>query len=159
MAKSKHYNYRPINLAKYKGNPTEIVLRSQYELTFARWCDSNPSVIEWNSERIIVPYRSKIDEAIERRDKLTYKRWHKYYIDFYVKIKERDGIKRYLIEVKPFHETIPPIVEGTNKRAKTIIEQQKRWIINSAKWAAAEEFALDRGMIFKKITEKELYGK
>ena len=152
--------YRPKNVAKYKGDPTKIVYRSQYELTYMRWCDRNPAVLEWSSEQTIIRYRSIVDEAIERKKKLTKKRWHRYYVDFYVKLRTTKGeIKKYLIEVKPLHETVAPIFEGTNKSKKTQMYQTKTWIVNQAKWAAAEAYCKRYGMEFRKVTEVELYGR
>ena len=53
--------------------------------------DENPSVIGWSNEEIIIPYLSPVDG-----------RWHRYFPDFYVKVKNREGIEESLIlEVKP----------------------------------------------------------
>jgi hypothetical protein len=152
--------YKPKNPRKYRGDPTNIIYRSQYELTYMRWCDSDPSVIEWSSEEIKIPYRSILDEAYEKKNRLPYKRWHRYFVDFYVKVRSRDGTeKRYLVEVKPKHETKPPVTKGTNKSSKTILRQKMTWAVNSAKWEAARAWCSRRGMEFKIITEKELYGR
>ena len=49
------------------------------------------NIVEWGSEEIAIPYRSPIDNRV-----------HRYFPDFYVKLKETTGkIKKYIIEVKP----------------------------------------------------------
>lgn len=153
-------SYRPKNREKYKGDPSKIIYRSQYELTYMRWCDSNPNVLEWNSEETVIPYRTILDDLYEKKHNLSKQRWHRYFVDFYVKIKTKDNkIVRYLIEVKPLHETVEPVFEGTNKSKKTMMVQKERWIINQAKWKAAEQYCADHGMKFRKVTEVELYGR
>jgi hypothetical protein len=152
--------FRPKNKEKYRGDHTNIIYRSKYELTFMMWADHNPNVIEWSSEEFIITYRSLLDDIREKKLGLTKRKWHRYYIDFYIKVKGKDGsITRYLVEVKPYHETVQPIFEGTKKSKKTIQRQSMTWIVNKAKWAAARAYCAKRGMTFKIVTEKELYGR
>ena len=83
--------FKPKHRDKYKGNPTNIIYRSLWERRFMVYCDSNDSVVKWSSEEIVIPYRSPFDRKI-----------HKYYPDFWVKIKKHDGtIETSIIEVKP----------------------------------------------------------
>jgi len=125
-----------------------------------QWCDTRSSVIEWNSEEVVVPYRSALDDLREKKEKLNYQIWHRYYVDFYIKVKQRDGTtKRYLIEVKPKSQTVEPVKPANATRSKTYKNARDTWIVNQAKWAAAREYAADRKMGFKLITEAELYGK
>lgn len=152
--------FTPKNKEKYRGDVTKIVYRSSYEFSFMLWCDHNVNVIEWSSEEVIIPYRSRLDELYERKHKLEKQKWHRYFVDFWIKIRDKSGTEtRYLVEVKPHHETIRPLIEGTNKSKTTIRRQVQTWIINQAKWAAAETYCKKRNMKFKIITEKELYGK
>lgn len=152
-------SFSPKNKEKYRGNCSNIIYRSQYELTFMMWCDHNPNVIEWSSEQVIITYRSILDEMYEKRYNVPKKKWHRYFVDFYIKVKNKNNeIIKYLIEVKPLHETVPPVVAGTRKSKKTILTQRNTWIVNQAKWAAARNFCSKRNIIFKLITEKELYG-
>lgn len=152
--------YKPKNPIKYKGDPTNIIYRSSWELKFMRWCDETSSVIEWSSETVVVPYRSKVDELIEKKKKLNYKIMHRYFVDFYVKLKTKDGtIKRWLVEVKPYSQTKEPVKPENAKSSRSYTNALMRWWINDAKWKAAREYAADRNMEFKLITEKELYGK
>ena len=63
------------------------------------YCDKNESILVWASEEISIPYRSPIDNRV-----------HRYFPDFYMKVKERGGtVKRYVIEVKPAKQTKPPV--------------------------------------------------
>ena len=63
-------------------------------------------------------------------------------------------VESFIIEVKPKAQTKPPKVQS--KPTKRYINEVATWGINSAKWAAAEEFCKDRGWSFMKITEDEL---
>ena len=93
--------FRPKNRKKYKGNSSDIVYRSLWELKFMNYCDNNKNIITWSSEEIIIPYRSPIDN-----------RPHRYFPDFYVKYKDvRGKILEKLIEVKPAKEVKEPKVE------------------------------------------------
>jgi hypothetical protein len=132
--------YKPIFPEKYAGDPTNIVLRSSWEIRFANWCDKNPSVIQWNSEETIIPYRCPTDNRL-----------HRYFIDF--KVTFKDG-RTYLIEVKPHKQTMPPEFPG--KRTQRYLTESLTFIKNQAKWKAAVEYCKDRNFEFKIITEYEL---
>ena len=60
--------------------------------------------------------------------------WHNYYPDFIVNT--RDG-RVIIVEIKPYN--------------------QKKYKVNRAKWAAAEEYCEQHGYEFKVLTEKELF--
>ena len=62
--------------------------------------------------------------------------------------------KTMLLEVKPLAQTIEP--KRKKRITKQYITEVTTWAVNQAKWAAAEEYCLDRGWQFMKITEKEL---
>lgn len=139
--------FRPKNIKKYKGNANNIVYRSSYELSFMTWCDNNENVIEWASEEMFVPYRSPISGRI-----------HRYFPDFLVKVKDKDGaVQKYMVEIKPYKQTIPPIIQE-NKQSKTrrYMKEVAEWGINSAKWQAAEEWCKSHNSKFLIITEKNL---
>jgi len=140
--------FKPRNPEKYKGDPTNIIYRSGWELKLMSYLDKHPHVTKWCSEEIIIPYRSPIDG-----------RMHRYFPDFYVEqINKEKRKEKVLIEVKPYAQTQPPKVQNTkkNKPTKRYLNEVKTWGINSAKWKAAEEFCKDRGYIFRIITENEL---
>ncbi len=137
--------YKPSNPKKYKGNPNNIICRSNWERTFCRYCDMNESVISWASEEFSIPYVSPIDHKV-----------HRYFPDYLIEVKEGSRIKKYIIEVKPKKQTKPP---GKRSRVTpSYINECKTYEVNKAKWKSAKEFCLDNGLEFKIITEEELYG-
>ena len=136
--------YYPSFPRKYKGDPTNIIYRSLWERKFMVYCDKNQNILEWASEEIAIPYRSPIDNRV-----------HRYFPDFYMKVKEMNGkIKRYMIEVKPAKQTKPPA--KPKRQTKGYIREAFEYARNQAKWKAAREYCADRMWEFKVITEKEL---
>jgi hypothetical protein len=136
--------YSPKNIHKYKGDYRNIVYRSSWELKFMKYCDMRPNVLEWGSEEIVIPYRSPLDNRI-----------HRYFVDFYVKIQDSSGnITKYLIEIKPSRQTVPPKKPQT--QTKGYIYEVTEYVKNQAKWKAAKEFCDYRMWKFKILTESEL---
>ena len=136
--------YYPSYPRKYKGDPTNIIYRSLWERKFMVYCDKNDSILEWASEEISIPYRSPVDNRV-----------HRYFPDFYMKVKERGGkIKRYVIEVKPAKQTKPPV--KPKRQTKGYFREAYEYAKNQAKWKMAREFCADRQWEFKVVTEKEL---
>jgi len=130
--------FSPQNPKKYRGDPTNIIFRSLWERRVMVYLDQNTTVLEWNSEEIIIPYLSPVDN-----------RWHRYFPDFWVRTK--DGVM--IIEVKPEKQGLAPQVK---KRAtKKYINEVVTYGVNMAKWKAADEYCLDRGWKFKAITLEE----
>lgn len=143
MKTNKGY-FKPKHPEKYKGDPTNIVYRSSWELKLMFYLDEHKDVIQWSSEEFFIPYRSPIDGRI-----------HRYFPDFYVKKKNKDGkIEIAIIEVKPSGQTVPPKVQSN--RTRKYLNEVYTWGINNAKWAAAREFCSDRDWSFHIFTEKEL---
>lgn len=139
--------YKPHDITKYKGNPTNIIYRSLWERRFMLYCDTNTNIIAWSSEEINIPYRSPIDQRI-----------HRYYPDFWVKVQNTGNkIQQYLIEIKPKKQTKPPQIN--KKMTKRYLQEVKTWSINEAKWNAAIDFCNKRNWIFKILTENELLKK
>ena len=136
--------YQPSYPQKYKGDPTNIIYRSLWERKFMVYCDSNQNIIEWGSEEIALPYRSPLDNRV-----------HRYFPDFYIKVKESNGIlKKYLIEIKPKRQTTPP--PKPQRQTKKYLYEAYEYAKNQAKWEAAKEWCADRGYEFKVLTENEL---
>jgi hypothetical protein len=136
--------YTPKNKQKFIGKIA--IYRSSFELQFMRWADNNPNVLEWGSENIIVPYKSPIDNKI-----------HRYYVDNFLALKEGNNIKKYLVEIKPSSQTLPP-KHSNRKKKQTILYENMQYAINQAKWEAAKNFATTRGCEFIILTEKELFN-
>jgi hypothetical protein len=136
--------YKPSYPQKYKGDPTNIIYRSLWERKFMVYCDNNNRILEWGSEEIALPYRSPVDNRV-----------HRYFPDFYLKVKESTGeIKKYLIEIKPLKQLSPPT--KPKRQTKQYMYEAYEYAKNQAKWKAAREFCEDRQWQFKVITEKEL---
>ena len=140
--------FKPRNPSKYKGDINRIVYRSGLELKFMLWLDSHKDVISWASEEhfFVVPYRSPFDN-----------RSHRYFPDFWFQSVTVDGeVKTYVIEVKPYKQTIPPPIGKNGKVAKNNVRAALTYSINRAKWDAAELFCEQKGWKFGTITEKNL---
>ena len=136
--------YYPSFPRKYKGDPTNIIYRSLWERKFMVYCDKNQNILEWASEEIAIPNRSPIDNRV-----------HRYFPDFYMKVKETNGkIKNYVIEVKPAKQTKPPA--KPKRQTKGYIREAYEYARNQAKWKMAKEYCADRQWEFKVVTEKEL---
>ena len=140
--------YNPINPKKYRGNPNQIIYRSLWERKVMVYCDKNDAIIEWGSEEVFVRYISPWDGRI-----------HRYFPDFYMKVKQADGsIKKFIVEVKPKAQTKEPIKNPKRKTRKWFGEV-KNWGINQAKWKSAQEYCKDQGMEFKIFTEDHINPK
>ena len=136
--------YKPLYPKKYRGNPSRIDYRSLWEKKYMKYCDHTASILEWGSEEIIIPYRSPIDNRV-----------HRYYPDFYIKVREKSGkISKYIVEIKPKKQTKPPY--GKDKRTAAYKKEALTFAKNRAKWNAAEEFCDDRQMKFLILTEDHL---
>jgi hypothetical protein len=112
------------------------------------YCDRNEKVLEWGSEEVIIPYLSPWDNKI-----------HRYFPDFYMKVKQNSGgVKKFIIEVKPKYQCKPP-VKNPKRKTKKWYNDVKNYVINEAKWKSANDFCLDNGMEFKILTEEHLNPK
>ena len=140
--------YFPSNPKKYKGNPNQIIYRSLWERKVMVYCDKNDAILEWGSEEIIVPYLSPWDGRI-----------HRYFPDFYMKVRQADGsTKKFIIEVKPKSQCKQPI-KNPKRRTTKWFNEVKTFAINQAKWKSAKEFCKDKGMEFKIFTEDHINPK
>ena len=106
--------------------------------------DANPSVVQWSSEEIVIPYLSPVDRKV-----------HRYFPDFYVKVRDKEGkIREMVWEIKPKKESSPP--KKRSRVTQKYISEVVTWGVNEAKWRAAEEYCLDRNWQFKVLTEEDL---
>jgi hypothetical protein len=136
--------FKPLHPEKYDGDPTNIIMRSSWETRFASWCDRNGAVLRWSSEETVIPYKSPIDERI-----------HRYFVDFRIQARDKTGkLVTYLVEVKPYKQTQPPQYPG--RRTQRYLTESTTFVVNQAKWKAADNYAKDRGWEFRIITEYEL---
>lgn len=109
-----------------------------------RYFDDHPDVLEWASEETIIPY---FDPVAQRQ--------RRYFMDFYLKCRTRDGrILAYLVEVKPEKQTKPP--SKRSGRQDNYLRELATYATNQAKWEAATAACRSRGWQFLILTEKHL---
>lgn len=140
MSKWVQGKYTLTHPEKYVGN-TLPTYRSSWEMAFFRFCDNHPSVIQWASEAVQIPYRNPLT------GKQTI-----YVPDVFVKFQDKNGQQRMeLIEIKPSGQVM--LREG--QRAT---EQDRATIaINHAKWKAAAQWCRFKNISFRIVTEKDLF--
>ena len=115
--------------------------RSSWELTFMKFCDTNPAIQKWASEAVSIPYRNPLD------NKQTI-----YVPDFFIQYLDKQGrLLVELIEIKPASQTILERV-GKSKH------NQIQYIKNQAKWAAANAWCKQQGIRFRIINENDMFS-
>jgi len=115
------------------------------ELNFMKWCEKSEKVLKWNSEEVVIPYISPMD-----------KKRHRYFPDFLIQTNKGWT----LIEVKPLVQTKPPkkilIEKVTLKKKRRYVKAVKTWLVNEAKWKAAEKVCEVNGWKWSIMSEKHL---
>jgi hypothetical protein len=136
--------FSPKNPTKYLGDPTNIIYRSLWERRVMVHLDENPGVMKWSSEEVVIPYLSPVDN-----------RWHRYFPDFYVQTKNKQGmLESRILEVKPKSQAVAP--KAKKRVTRQYIQEVMTYGINEAKWKAATEYCKDRNWKFMVITEDDL---
>ena len=138
----KHQIYNPLNMKKFRGSQNPIC-RSSWEYAFCKYLDANSSVLEWSSESLIINYM-----FLGKRKR--------YYPDFIVKMKSKGKIITWVIEIKPYKETIQP-KKSSGKSRKTKLYERHTWEKNKQKWKYAKNYCDRMSWKFAIITEKELF--
>lgn len=134
--------YTPKHPEKYLGDVSNIVWRSSWELRFMQFCDMNVNIIRWASEEFCIPYIKPTDGKV-----------HRYFPDFYIEYRKKDGtVGKDVIEIKPHKEAVWA-KKNQDMHAKLAL------VINEAKWDAATQFCKERGLNFRVLTEKTLFKK
>lgn len=139
MSRFAQGKYTLKNPEKYmgKGTPT---YRSSWEFAFCRFCDEHPSVTQWASESVRIPYMNP----------LTGKKTS-YVPDFLIAYADAKGKKKVeLIEVKPENQS-------NRDRLGRSKANQAHWIINQAKWEAARKWCKQQNITFRVITEQDIF--
>jgi hypothetical protein len=132
--------YKIKNPEKYMGGSAPRY-RSSWEFTFMTFCDNNPSVQQWVSEGVKIPYR----------DPLTGKPTV-YVPDFLiVYIDSKNKTHTELVEIKPSNQMLKEKV-GKNPY------NQAQYIKNLAKWESAAAWAQQRGIRFRVINEGDIFS-
>lgn len=131
-------NYVPVNKSKCM-NTKPITFKSGWEKRVMLVLDMNPSIVRWGSENIPINYYNPIK-----------KRSCVYLPDLYVEIKDKKGqIHRYIYEIKPAKEAFA-------SRAKSKYDKMSL-LVNLCKWRACQEFCKKYGIVFKILTEEQLF--
>lgn len=135
--------FTPKHPEKYQGT-FPITYRSKWELQCMRKFDENKNIKSWGSESIVIPYPNPLTGKTSR-----------YFVDFNITVHTKSGeVKKILIEIKPFCQTLPPSQKRKNPR--TLVRQQTEYVKNQAKWKAAKEFASKHNCEFYVLTENHL---
>ena len=143
MRKYKQGIFTPNNKQKYYGT-TPIIFRSSLELKVFRWLDSNNNIIKWGSESVIIPYISPTDNKP-----------HRYFVDLNITLLENSIYEKYLIEIKPLSQVLPP-TKSARKKPSTILYETAMYSINQAKWEAARAWCKQHNYKFLIFTEKHI---
>ena len=108
--------------------------------------DTWDSILEWSSEEHIIPYRSPIDNHL-----------HRYFPDFFAKMKDKSGnIINMIIEVKPHKQIQEP--KKQKRATKKYIREVMEYGVNQAKWKAAKLYCENKGWQFRVISEHDIFG-
>jgi hypothetical protein len=102
-------------------------------------CDAHPNITGWASEAIKIPYIHPMTGRSTR-----------YVPDFIIQYADKRGkTHTEVIEIKPYNQT-------TEERA-THVGEKAQAQINKAKWTAAVEWCSKKGMVFRVLTENEIF--
>ena len=131
--------FTPKHPDKYVGKKTPTY-RSSWEWAFMNFCDNNPSIINWASESIKIPYRHPFTG-----------KYTVYVPDFFIVYQDKQGRKHAeMVEVKPMSQT-------NMRDAGRSIAKKKQVVINMAKWEAANAYAKQRKIRFRVLSEEQLF--
>lgn len=104
-----------------------------------RFCDSNDNILQWASESISIPYRNPLTG-----------RQTIYVPDFLITYKDRSNrLKAELIEIKPKKQSVLESKASARDRAAVAL--------NYAKWDAATKWCRRNGLIFRVVTEDDIF--
>ena len=124
---------------KYSGTRTPTY-RSSWEYTFMKFCDEHPSVSQWASEAVKIPYRNPLT------GKQTI-----YVPDFFIVYADKGGKQKVeLVEVKPKNQAVKENLGRSRSN-------QAHYIMNMAKWSAAKSWCKQKGIFFRVITEEDIF--
>ena len=139
MAKFAQGRYTLKHPDKYVGRKTPLY-RSSWEFAFMKFCDENPNVAKWASESIRIPYKNPLTGR------------HTIYVpDFFIvyNSKKQDKVAE-LIEVKPNNQ-------AKRKDLGKNAQNQSAYVVNRAKWEAANKWAKHKGIRFRVLTESDIF--
>lgn len=148
-------HYRVLHPEKYLGSKPTIY-KSKWELQVFHALDINPFVLKWGYECIEIYYHHPF-----------YMNMTVYYPDIFCHIQMDGGaIRQYLVEIKPFKYTQMPTkpVAPKNNSPQTWEKYRKKlatynsnvhdYMVNKAKWQAAQAWCAKNNVIWQTLTEK-----
>ena len=138
MSKFAQGAYVVKNKAKYVGKGTPRY-RSGWELAFMRFLDNNDNILQWASESISIPYRNPLTgkQSI-------------YVPDFLITYRNRNNqMVAEVIEIKPKKQSVIESKMKANERATVAV--------NYAKWDSATKWCKKQGLLFRVITEDDMF--
>ena len=138
MSKFANGFYAMKNPAKYVGKNTPKY-RSGWEHAFMRFCDTNDNILQWASESINIPYRNPITgkQSI-------------YVPDFLITYRDKNNqVKAEMIEIKPKKQSVLESKQSARDRAVVAV--------NYAKWDAAVKWCKRQGILFRVVTEDDIF--
>jgi len=139
--------FHPLHSEKYVGK-YPIFYRSNLEKKACHWLDDNNKVMKWGIESIAIPYYKPNKDGSPPKQ-------HRYYPDFNVTFNTDKGIQKYIIEIKPYKQTLPPGKAG-KKKASTIFYEQYTYAVNQCKWETTRDWCKKNNYKFLVVTEKDL---
>lgn len=135
--------FTPTNPSKYTGD-YPIIAKSSWEAEFMKYCDNHPGVLTWAYEPVNIPYENPLSSSKKNKQSI-------YKPDFLVTFLHADGsTKQKLLEIKPMHEAY---TEHARNNVDALIK-----IKNDAKWGAAHQWAMRRGIEFDFMTEADMFN-
>ena len=138
MAKYAQGIYTVKNPQKYLGNRAPRY-RSGWEMSFMVFLDNNENILHWASESLKIPYKHPFT------GKPTI-----YIPDFFVVYKNKFGKTiAEVVEIKPKKQSI---IESKASAANKMVVA-----VNMAKWSAATKYCKSQGLVFRVITEDDLF--
>lgn len=130
--------YHLTNPQKYVGK-NKPKYRSGWEHAFMRFCDTNNHILQWASESISIPYRHPLT------GKMT-----NYIPDFLITYRTKNNkMCAEVIEIKPKKQSV--IESKASARDRAIVA------VNYAKWDAATKWCRRQGLVFRVITEDDIF--
>lgn len=119
-----------------------VQYKSKLERIAFHYADINPKIRYFSVEPFHIQYVKPTDG-----------RYHRYFIDMFIEFVTGD---KFLVEIKSSSETKPPLKPKTKSGIERYKEAVQTFMINTAKWKKADEFARSKGMKFIILTENEL---
>lgn len=130
--------YQVANPQKYVGK-REPRYRSGWEHAFMRFCDNNQNILQWASESISIPYRHPLT------GKSTI-----YIPDFLITYRTKDNrMCAEVIEIKPKKQSV--LESKASARDRAVVA------VNYAKWDAAQKWCRQQGLVFRVVTEDDIF--